>query len=183
MTTDAKIKFLQAHGADSQGHSDETLLDHLQGTAQLLTDWGQPLTVCDAGLFHSVYGTESYTTASIPESLRPQVRALIGADAERRAWLFGMLSQRQFVADLSRTTDHRIQHRQTEEWVPISAAEQQDLLEMIAANALEQLDRMPPEVQARSAGFFQMLRGQVSDNAAKAIDAAMERVRAAGAKP
>ena len=179
MTADPKIAFLRQHGADSQGHSNETLLDHLKGTAQLLADWARPAHVCDAGLFHSVYGTESYQKTTIPESLRPQVQELIGEAAERRAWLFGVLSQRQFVSDLNRETEHRIRHRQTDEWVPISTEEQRDLLEMIAANALEQLDRMPTEVQVRSQGFFAILREQVSENAAQAIEKAMEAVRAA----
>jgi (p)ppGpp synthase/HD superfamily hydrolase len=178
MTSDPKIAFLQAHGADSQGHSDKTLLSHLQATAMILADWSRPQHVCDAGLFHSVYGTESFTSVTIPQTLRPKVQALISAPAERRAWLFGVLSQRQFVADLRRTEDHRIQHRQTKEWVAISKAEQSDLLEMIAANALEQLPRMPEEIQLRSLGFFAMLREQVSDPAATAIDAAVEQIRA-----
>ncbi len=64
--TDAKIKFLVEHNAIGASHSDSTLLNHLAGTRSLLEAWELPQEVCDAGLYHAVYGTESYSKNLLP---------------------------------------------------------------------------------------------------------------------
>lgn len=71
---DPRLMFLRHHGADAMGHSHQTLLAHLCGTYALLHAWGQPAHVCDAGLFHSVYGTEVYRQVALPTTLRPEVK-------------------------------------------------------------------------------------------------------------
>src|SRR5262249_51404868 len=93
---DEKIAFLVAHHAESLGHLQASLLEHLMGTAALLGAWGADQTLCDAGLFHSVYGTESYGAVLIPLALRPAVCRLIGEDAEHTAYLFGVMSKSTF---------------------------------------------------------------------------------------
>ena len=45
---------------DGRSHSGKTFLEHLTNTSETLRKIGMPLYVQDAGLFHSVYGTESY---------------------------------------------------------------------------------------------------------------------------
>ena len=77
---------LQAWGADETGHSGRALLDHLIGTADHLQSWGAPPEIVLAGLFHSVYGTQSFLIQSVPFERRAEVAALIGAPAEELAW-------------------------------------------------------------------------------------------------
>ena len=55
-----KIKFLRDCGAHLCEHSGKTLLEHLEGTRDILRKEGAPEYLQDAGLFHSVYGTTYY---------------------------------------------------------------------------------------------------------------------------
>lgn len=61
-------------------HSGRTLFDHLKGTHDLLRDWGNDEDVCNAGLFHSIYGTKTFHHVSITD--RRAVREQIGDYAE-----------------------------------------------------------------------------------------------------
>ncbi len=75
-----KIDFLKKIGADESGHYNQTLMEHLIGVHDRLQKRGSPQYLCDAGLFHSVYGTASYHTQSTND--RDAVRELIGERAE-----------------------------------------------------------------------------------------------------
>jgi hypothetical protein len=82
----AKLQFLLDCGTQGAAHSGESLLDHLLATRDLLRQWGAPEFVCDAGLFHSIYGSSSYR----PELgvRREDVQRLLGRDAERLVHLY-----------------------------------------------------------------------------------------------
>lgn len=75
-----------------------TLQEHLLGTWEILSRWGQPEWVCAAGAFHSVYGTDVYAGRLVPASERHRVRTAIGEAAERLVRLFSMMSRRAFIA-------------------------------------------------------------------------------------
>ena len=152
-----KMAFLEAHGAATAGHGVGTLMEHLQGVHALLVGYGAREAVCDAGLFHSVYGTESYQAQTIPDTLRPQVVALIGAEAERLARLFGVMNKASFYALLV-AGEGRMLHRQTGEEIPLSREDVSDLCDMVVANWLEQRPRAPEQYQRiREAEFREML--------------------------
>src|SRR3546814_823634 len=74
--------------ADKVPHQDRNLYAHLLGTYRLLREWGNPQTICLAGLFHSIYGTAHFRHATLPFSQRRVVKNLIGAEAEALAYLF-----------------------------------------------------------------------------------------------
>ena len=64
-----------------EGKVRRSLLDHLLGTQYLLQQAGYPEPICTAGLIHSVYGTNRFTTISIDPSddaERARVRASVG---------------------------------------------------------------------------------------------------------
>jgi len=67
-------------------HGTRKLSDHLLGVYKLLEDEGAPQEVCDAGLFHSIYGTEIYKHKTLTS--RDIVRSLIGDEAENLAHMF-----------------------------------------------------------------------------------------------
>jgi hypothetical protein len=78
-----------ADGGEADGASelqDGSFLDHLVGTQAILRAWGCAEHVCQAGLFHSIFGTESFQAFSLPldeaGSNRATVRATIGKEAE-----------------------------------------------------------------------------------------------------
>jgi hypothetical protein len=64
------------------------LFDHLVGTHDLLQAWGSREDICDAGLFHSIYGTVRFHHKSWPLEQRDVIRGLIGDYAEELACLF-----------------------------------------------------------------------------------------------
>ncbi len=146
-----KLVFLRLHGAHERGHSHGSLLKHLQGTASILRTWGERQAVVDAGLFHSVYGTEVDRDVSVPPELRPEVRAAIGDEAESLAWLFGIIERRGLLANVDRSpADYAATHRETQATIALTDAEVRDLATLEVANALEQLPRLPAVYQERS---------------------------------
>jgi hypothetical protein len=74
--------------AKSEGirHSGRGFYEHLRGTYELLA--GAPERVRYAGLCHSIYGTNVFKTAAVPAANRHEVIAVIGAEAERLAYIF-----------------------------------------------------------------------------------------------
>lgn len=68
-------------GAHEKSHSGRTLFDHLKGVHDLLRDWGNDKHVCDAGLFHSIYGNSIFKHQSTND------RALIAYHIGDRAEL------------------------------------------------------------------------------------------------
>ena len=72
---------------DENPHSGGDLLDHLRGTHDFLQDWGNDQAVCLGGLFHSIYGTQSYKTQSASLEDRQRIREVIAREG-RSDWLF-----------------------------------------------------------------------------------------------
>src|SRR3954469_24054734 len=68
--------------------SGRTLFDHLVGTHTLLEWWGNSDDVCNAGLFHSIYGTNYFQRRPWPIKDRATIRELIGNTAELMVYLF-----------------------------------------------------------------------------------------------
>ena len=80
-------------------HSGRMLYDHLAGTHALLEAWGNSEDICNAGLFHSIYGTKHFRHQSWPLTDRETIRKLIGAQAEELAYLFCTRNRAEFLAD------------------------------------------------------------------------------------
>jgi hypothetical protein len=83
------IEFLRGAGAGEFPHGlGRPLLDHLIGTAEILRRWGQPEWLVQAGLLHSVYGTDIYDHQLVSPHRRADLAELAGERAERIAHLF-----------------------------------------------------------------------------------------------
>ena len=136
-----RLRFLQKANTEGMPHSDRGLLDHLLGTRQLLVEWQARSALCDAGLFHSVYGTEYYELQAIPLTMRNEVQQLIGDEAESLAWLFCMIRRETLYENPGRAGEYRVQHRLTDEWLPLTKIQFQDLLTLTIANCLEPFPR------------------------------------------
>jgi hypothetical protein len=75
-------------------HNGEEAFDqHLVGVQSVLRSWGAEEHLCNAALFHSIYGTEGFQGFSLPLSHRAELAELIGARAERLAWIFCMVDR------------------------------------------------------------------------------------------
>lgn len=95
------LDVLAQRGAVSYEHSGRTLKDHLRGVCDILAAWDQPAMLYRAGLFHSCYSTDVYPYALYDLSERPEVRRLIGPEAEERAYLFCVMDRRDFLRQLA----------------------------------------------------------------------------------
>ena len=84
--TSTKIKFLQEAGTESMPHKNQSLFEHLVGVRDKLKNMGAPDHVQDAGLFHSIYGTDSYKNQTTND--RRKVKDLIGERAELLVYMF-----------------------------------------------------------------------------------------------
>ena len=72
----AHVQMLVDEGAGENPHSGGTLLSHLLGTRDLLAEWRNPKQLRDAGLFHSIYGTEAYKIQTVPLDRRRDIAAV-----------------------------------------------------------------------------------------------------------
>lgn len=169
--------FLIQHGAVELGHSTGELLAHLRGTQALLVHWQAPRPLQLAGLFHSVYGTESYRQTLIPLTLRPTVEALVGPEAERLAYLFGMMAKNSFypLLDLSMPAvsgpePWTLIHRMTGERLPITPEIFMALCNLTVANWLEQRPRVPPDRQHIRRDELRKMRPLLCPLAREALD-------------
>jgi hypothetical protein len=141
--SDPRLAFLRSEGIDAVRHnSHEDLLPHLMGTSALLEGWGARRAVVDAGLFHSVYGTEYFQTESLDATRRDAVRAVIGDEAEALVWLWCFGRRLTLEGNLGRGDGFTIQERLEGTWVPIDARQYGDLVDLWVADTLEQFDRV-----------------------------------------
>lgn len=139
---EARIEFLRAVGTESMQHSDRGLLSHLVETRGLLERWGARPALCDAGLFHSVYGTEVYKLTTIPVSMRGRVQEVIGPEAEAVAWLFCVMKRETLKDNLKRETDLGVGSHLTGERLAITREQFSDLTNLMFANTLEVVGRL-----------------------------------------
>jgi aspartate beta-hydroxylase len=99
LIADDAVAFLRAAGADRRPHAGgRALLDHLCGTAEIVSRWEQPDWLVRAALIHSVYGTEAYDQQLIDPGRRAEVVAVAGEPAERLAYLFCVTPRRPLFA-------------------------------------------------------------------------------------
>tara|TARA_Y100000361_G_C10965986_1_gene241328 strand:- start:25 stop:459 length:435 start_codon:yes stop_codon:yes gene_type:complete len=85
-----KIDFLKNIGFDRIKHKEEdfNLLHHLIGTKNIIKDRGGPEYLQDAGLFHSVYCTQSFHYQS--STNRKKICSLIGDRSEKLVYLYSI---------------------------------------------------------------------------------------------
>ncbi|MEZ4240530.1 MAG: hypothetical protein R3F59_31120 [Myxococcota bacterium] len=172
MSDEAKLSFLREHGVDVLAHSQRDLLAHLLGVRDLLRAWGARASVCDAGLFHSVYGTEVFPTRSVPEGLRPVVRALIGDEAEALAFLFGVMVRESLIDNLYEDRAPFVESRLDDDELSITAQQLRDLCDLYVANWLEQRDRFPARQRDGKRRELERMRGWLIVGGRAAVDEA-----------
>jgi hypothetical protein len=143
----ARLDLLRGLGFGELTHDSHVpFLSHLVGTRRLLAGWGSSPDLCDAGLFHSVYGTEFFPTAA-PVS-RSEVRLVIGARAERLAWLWCTIRRDTIDAAAGTALD-----RHTGDVIVLAPGELSDIATLWAADTVEQLGRMAPHERGFAQGL------------------------------
>jgi hypothetical protein len=62
---------------------------HLLGVQQILRRWGAPRYLANAGLMHSIYGTDGFQGFKLPWKFRPDVQSVLGSpESERLVFIF-----------------------------------------------------------------------------------------------
>src|ERR1700678_4235624 len=79
--------FLISIGIEHIPHTHKTYLGHLIAVYRLMQAEGCTEEASQAGMFHSVYGTERFQGFKLPLERRGEVRGLIGERAERLAYI------------------------------------------------------------------------------------------------
>ncbi|QDT42685.1 hypothetical protein Pan241w_27730 [Gimesia alba] len=163
---EAKLEFLRTLGADSQ-HSMGTALEHFLGTYELLRFWQEPDHVCDAGLFHSVYGRKSIDRDWLSTDHRQFVRKIIGKDAESLVYAFCSMSD--VKTDEGRVIYiNRFDGKET----TLDPCDSTSLATVAFANFLEQYVRLGREYfDGKSMPWFGMHSGRFSPRAKLAFRA------------
>ena len=80
-------------GADQVNHSNKTYLAHAIGVHRDLQAWGCDEQLCQAGLFHSIYGTEGFQGFTLPLTRQAELIEMIGERAERLASQFSAVAR------------------------------------------------------------------------------------------
>jgi hypothetical protein len=164
--TGSRLDLLRSLGYDALQHDSHVpFLSHLMGTRRLLVAWDASAALCDAGLFHSVYGTEFFEPPQRPD--RATVTAVIGRGAERLAWLWCSIERATLDAGAG-----SVRLRADGAIEALTAAELADIATLWAADTVEQVARMSPEERAFSSGVL-----EVAGAASRAAQLALDEVR------
>lgn len=141
-------------------------LSHLIGTRRVLMAWEARPALCDAGLFHSAYGTE-YFQPDAPAT-REEVAALIGPEAEEIAHAWCSIRRDTMAVD----EPYLVTVRDAPEPRPLGARLARDIATLWAADTVEQVERMAPDERGFALGLPRVLH-----LASPAAQRAVERVR------
>ncbi len=138
---------LERFGVSTIDHGQTSLLSHLRGTYDILKKWDCDEAVSNAGLCHSIYGTESFLKVPATLDNRKFVQVLIGEKSERLAYLFGAHKKESLWQNLDRVSKFSITDRFLDQEITLSNQELSELITITLANWLEQRPRSNPEHQ------------------------------------
>lgn len=150
-------------------HFNRPLIVHLRGTHDLLLEWRSSVPVCSAGLLHSIYGSRTFTHATLELSARSLVQEMIGTEAERLVYLFCVSDRKRLLLENPRAPFSWVDHR-TGDRYPLSPETLRALVEIEAANFLEQLHLVDsPEIIADMQARFESAEHLLSEPAKRAL--------------
>ncbi|MEU9253005.1 DUF6817 domain-containing protein [Streptomyces sp. NPDC048270] len=155
---DHVVAWLRELGADRVPHPGGTLLVHLVRVRQLLASWGARPELRQAGLCHAFYGTDGFATALLPLARRPELAAVIGAEAEEIVYLYASCDRAASYPGLGDGTAS-FRDRFTGRVHSPAPQLRRDFAELSAANELD-LARTDPAFRARwGAGLLSLFGG------------------------
>ncbi|WP_159080335.1 2OG-Fe(II) oxygenase [Nocardia suismassiliense] len=127
---------------DAAATDQHSLGEHLIAVATTLARWRLSEHVVQAGLLHSIYGPLGFSQQLISRRERDTVRAVIGTDAERLAFLFSALDR----DSISRGHQRGVLDGYLDDGSPIEVtiADIQAIDQMVWANLLSQRATLDP---------------------------------------
>ena len=82
-------ELLTACGVESVPHVQGNLRTHLEGTFELLREWGNAPHVCMAGFLHTAYGTDGFPHMLVSLEDRRTIADIAGVQAEHLIYFYG----------------------------------------------------------------------------------------------
>jgi hypothetical protein len=125
-------------------HSSRFFIDHLLRVSFILEDWGSDEVTALCGLFHSVYGTASFSHSTLAWSERDKLRAVIGDEAEELVYMFCTTSAKEVWAAVKSSAKQdaadtfELNNSHTKGRHRVSALQLAQLAEVKLANQAEQ---------------------------------------------
>jgi hypothetical protein len=159
---------LHALGADVFAHVNGTLERHLHRTERLLRCFRSREAVCVAGLYHAVYGTAGIRGHLVDPMARDGVVAMIGAEAEGLAYLYGACERASFHPRIGTPLQRMFVDRFSGSQYPVAESQLRDLCEITLANEIELAlgnDAFRTRHAVDLMQLFARMRGLVSDAA------------------
>lgn len=157
-TLDTHVAYLTAAGTGDSAHSTDSLLNHLIATQSIVKDWGCRQALCDAALFHSVYGTDTYLDQTLALDRRSEVAALIGPEAEHLVFLFCTKDRPSYLEAVDALPSVvPMVNRLEGGTMRLAPSDLLDIVQIEAANALEQWGRIKPENKRRAAPMLRCI--------------------------
>ena len=149
--TGARLELLKRFGFDRVDHDSHVpFMAHLFGTRRILAEWGSRPALCDAGLFHSAYGTEYYQPDDVPD--RASVAVVIGDEAERIAWLWCVIERDRIDVERPCAPDRR-----SGELIELEPRQLGDIATLWCADTAEQIARMEVHERGFAASIMRVL--------------------------
>ena len=156
---------LVAFGAGAFPHVSGSLARHLVETERLLRSWKSRDALCLAGLYHAVYGTDGIRGSLAGLDRRSAVVAIIGAEAEALAYLYGACARATFHPRIGTPDQLRFADRFTASEYLIGEPALRDFCELTVANEIELAlasDAFRVEYAAELSALFRRMEGLVS---------------------
>jgi Domain of unknown function (DUF6817) len=169
-TYDELIAFLAELGTERVAHTEGSFLTHLIGVYRDLQVWGCDESLCRAGMFHSIYGTERFQKFALPLERREDVRRLIGDRAERLAYVNCAMDRASFDRAVQQTAGpYSIEDRLTGQPITLTSQDFDDLCRLHLCDWLEQVPRSRHWDYRRSA--YQGMAARLGGVAQRSYDA------------
>ncbi len=137
------------------------LLGHLVHTARILERWGESEDLCRVGVFHSLYGTEAFSSSLYPFSTialerRGEVRGIIGFHTEYLVYSFCAMRRETFLQSIVQPTAHSFFDRFQKGNVPLDANDYRALLLLTIADWIEPVvgQEADPQVEAYVRAYY-----------------------------
>lgn len=132
-----KFQQLAELGARDFAHVNGTLIEHLEGTSQLLEKWGASAELQDAGLYHAAYGTAGFEETLVSTDQRDQIAAIIGDAAEEIVYQYCACDRKDFFSKIGASSNPEFRNRFTGESYYLAEGMLKDFCELTAANEIE----------------------------------------------
>ncbi len=139
-------EFLLSLGTDEIAHTGHDFLTHLKAVQRFVETAGGDAEMSQAGLLHSIYGTEGFQDFSLPLSERERVRGMIGERAEFTAYCNCVMDRSTFDAAVAEAVSgdgasFEIRDREGSPPIALTRGQLTDLAEVHVSDWLEQVER------------------------------------------